>query len=295
MTASFGLAVANEGDAPAELLQRADAAMYRAKAVGGAKVTMFEADTEMSITTLADELAIAVSHGLIRPHVQSVIDLKTGRARRLSRAGAVAAPATRPSRRRPVRPRRREHAAPSGHRPRGAAADGCGRGAGDAQRSSPARVRPSVAPVARRQRRRALSRGDHRRPRARPLGSLRRDRAFLGRATFSHGRERASDSAPYRRADRAHRCRRRVRGQRDRRVRLRRAPAGTAPRPRRRPRPDPPARVGARDDRARPRTRPHRDRRRHRERGRTGRPARRRVRLRARATSWAGPSRRDVD
>ena len=39
---------------------------------------MFEADTEMSITTLADELAVAVSHGLIRPHVQSVIDLKTG-------------------------------------------------------------------------------------------------------------------------------------------------------------------------------------------------------------------------
>ena len=78
VTASFGLAVANAGDAPAELLRRADAAMYRAKAVGGAKVTMFEADTQLSITTLADELALAVSHGLIRPHVQPVVDLRTG-------------------------------------------------------------------------------------------------------------------------------------------------------------------------------------------------------------------------
>jgi diguanylate cyclase (GGDEF)-like protein len=78
VTASFGLAVATPDDAPAELLERADAAMYRAKATGGAKVVVFEAGAELTVNALADELAFAVSHGLIRPHVQSVVDLHTG-------------------------------------------------------------------------------------------------------------------------------------------------------------------------------------------------------------------------
>jgi diguanylate cyclase (GGDEF)-like protein len=78
VTASFGLAVGTSDDSPAELLHRADAAMYRAKAMGGAKVVVFEDGAEVSITALADELAIAVSHGLIRPHVQPVVDLDTG-------------------------------------------------------------------------------------------------------------------------------------------------------------------------------------------------------------------------
>jgi diguanylate cyclase (GGDEF)-like protein len=78
VTASFGLAVATPDDVPAELLERADAAMYRAKAMGGAKVVVFEDGADVSIATLVDELAHAVSHGQMRPHVQSVVDLQTG-------------------------------------------------------------------------------------------------------------------------------------------------------------------------------------------------------------------------
>jgi diguanylate cyclase (GGDEF)-like protein len=78
VTAGFGLAVAEPGDSAAELLQRAEAAMARARSVGGARGSMFDADTAITVTTLADELALAVSHGLIRPHVQSVVDLETG-------------------------------------------------------------------------------------------------------------------------------------------------------------------------------------------------------------------------
>ncbi len=78
VTASFGLAAGKPGDEPAELVRRADAAMYRAKATGRARVVAFDEGAEVSITTLADELAVAVSHGLIRPHVQPVIDLHRG-------------------------------------------------------------------------------------------------------------------------------------------------------------------------------------------------------------------------
>jgi diguanylate cyclase (GGDEF)-like protein len=78
VTASFGVAIATHDDAPAELLERADSAMYRAKAMGGAKVAVFAGDAEMTMTTLTDELAIAVSHGLIRPHVQPIVDLHSG-------------------------------------------------------------------------------------------------------------------------------------------------------------------------------------------------------------------------
>ena len=52
--------------------------MYRAKAMGGGKVVVFEDGAEVSITTLTDELAVAVSHGLIDPHVQPIVDLDTG-------------------------------------------------------------------------------------------------------------------------------------------------------------------------------------------------------------------------
>jgi diguanylate cyclase (GGDEF)-like protein len=78
VTASFGLAVATPDDSPDELLRRADAAMYRAKALGGANATVFEGGAEVQLTRLADELAVAVSHGQIRPHLQPVVDLDTG-------------------------------------------------------------------------------------------------------------------------------------------------------------------------------------------------------------------------
>jgi diguanylate cyclase (GGDEF)-like protein len=78
VTASFGLAVAAPDDSPEELLRRADAAMYRAKALGGANATVFEGGAEVQLTRLADELTVAVSHGQIRPHVQTVVDLASG-------------------------------------------------------------------------------------------------------------------------------------------------------------------------------------------------------------------------
>ena len=47
VTASFGLAVATPDDAPDELVRRADAAMYRAKAMGGAQVVVFDDGAEV--------------------------------------------------------------------------------------------------------------------------------------------------------------------------------------------------------------------------------------------------------
>ena len=78
VTASFGLAVGSASDSSAELLQRADAAMYRAKALGTGKIVVFEGGAEANFSTLTDELAVAVSHGQIDPHVQPVVDLGTG-------------------------------------------------------------------------------------------------------------------------------------------------------------------------------------------------------------------------
>jgi diguanylate cyclase (GGDEF)-like protein len=78
VTASFGLAIGTADDAPAALLQRADNAMYRAKGVGAGRVAVFDDGADVSSGTLADDLAVAVSHGLIRPHVQPIVDLHRG-------------------------------------------------------------------------------------------------------------------------------------------------------------------------------------------------------------------------
>jgi diguanylate cyclase (GGDEF)-like protein len=77
MRASFGVCVGSGGDRPEELLRRADAAMYRAKAMGGGNVVQFDEDAEVRVTTIADEFAVAVSHGRIQPHVQRVVNLRT--------------------------------------------------------------------------------------------------------------------------------------------------------------------------------------------------------------------------
>ena len=78
ITASLGLAVATPRDTPSSLVERADGGMYRAKALGGGQVTVLERTLEASTATLINELTFAVSHGLIRPHVRSVVDLDTG-------------------------------------------------------------------------------------------------------------------------------------------------------------------------------------------------------------------------
>jgi diguanylate cyclase len=59
-------------------VQRADAAMYRAKAIGGAEAVVFDDAVNLNVTALADDFAVAVSHGLIQPHVQSIVDLNRG-------------------------------------------------------------------------------------------------------------------------------------------------------------------------------------------------------------------------
>ena len=77
-TVSFGLAVATSDDEPTSLLHRANSALARAKTMGGAKVVAHEALADVGVPTLPDELAVAVSHGQIRPHVQPVVDLNRG-------------------------------------------------------------------------------------------------------------------------------------------------------------------------------------------------------------------------
>ncbi len=78
ITASFGVALGAAGDRPDELFRAADAATQRAKAMGGGHVVLFDDGAEVRVTTLADEFAVAVSHGLIRPHVQRIVNLRTG-------------------------------------------------------------------------------------------------------------------------------------------------------------------------------------------------------------------------
>jgi EAL domain-containing protein (putative c-di-GMP-specific phosphodiesterase class I) len=52
--------------------------MYRAKALGGGQITVIEDTSEAHTGTLLTELGYAVSHGLIRQYIRSVVDLHTG-------------------------------------------------------------------------------------------------------------------------------------------------------------------------------------------------------------------------
>ena len=256
VTASFGLAVAVPDDTPEELLQRADAAMYRAKAMGGAKVVVFDDSSDVSITHAgrrarlrsqprADPPACAVGR---RPRTRV-----SWSATRGSHAGSIPVMAfsTRSSSSTSWRTRRccRSSTSPCSGAPR----------------------RPRRAAARNGQRVRAyghLSR--------RLLGDVNVERYLaeivddLGIAPSDLCVEiahplvtrpsRTVDGTlralrEIRRSHRAERRRRRMRGQRDRRVRIRRAPSRPSPRPRRRPRPD--ATTGrARHHRARPSARP---------------------------------------
>ena len=190
VTASFGLAVATAEDTTEELLQRADAAMYRAKSLGGGKVVVFEDGADVSITTLSEELAHTVSHGLIRPHVQPIVDLQTGAVvayqgiarwehprHGLLEAGQFVHTVANT----PLLPvidlavLRRTAAAAAHAAP---------------QRRPRRRLRPCLASVGRRRRAGALSRRDRRRPRCRGVGPAHRDRA-LARRRVRRARSRA--------------------------------------------------------------------------------------------------------
>ncbi len=78
VTASLGIAIGAPHDEPDELFARADTAMYRAKAAGAGHAVVFDDGAEINVVTIADEFAVAVSHGQIRPHVQAVVDLRSG-------------------------------------------------------------------------------------------------------------------------------------------------------------------------------------------------------------------------
>lgn len=78
VTASFGVALGDDDDRPSDLLRRADAAMYRSKALGGGRVVTFDVQADASAAALAEELPVAISHGMIQPYVQPVVDLRTG-------------------------------------------------------------------------------------------------------------------------------------------------------------------------------------------------------------------------
>lgn len=77
VSASFGVALDKSGDRPSDLLGRADAAMYRAKALGGARVVDSDLQADAGAAGLAEELPVAISQGMIQPYVQPVVDLRT--------------------------------------------------------------------------------------------------------------------------------------------------------------------------------------------------------------------------
>jgi diguanylate cyclase len=78
VTARFGLALANANDTPADLLARAESAMARTRSFDGSMVVRSDAHAGIIVMALADELALAVSHGQIHSYVQPVVNLQTG-------------------------------------------------------------------------------------------------------------------------------------------------------------------------------------------------------------------------
>ncbi len=83
VTASVGIALSPGGDSahPEALLRDADAAMYRAKDHGRARLELFDESMRRRAAErmhLADELAHAIEHGEIVVHYQPAVDLHSG-------------------------------------------------------------------------------------------------------------------------------------------------------------------------------------------------------------------------
>ena len=81
MTASIGIAIANQDFSPAELLRNADTAMYQAKARGKARYEVFEA--RMHAETLArleleNELRRALERNELSLLYQPIVSLRDG-------------------------------------------------------------------------------------------------------------------------------------------------------------------------------------------------------------------------
>jgi diguanylate cyclase (GGDEF)-like protein len=83
-TASVGVALSAGNDHPEALLRDADAAMYRAKDLGRARLELFDETMRSRASNriqLTEELRHAVASGAITVHYQPSIDLRTGRVR----------------------------------------------------------------------------------------------------------------------------------------------------------------------------------------------------------------------
>jgi len=84
ITVSVGIALSSGAAHSEALLRDADAAMYRAKALGRARLEVFDEGMRQRAvrrTDLADELMRAVQDGEIEVHYQPCIDLRTGAVR----------------------------------------------------------------------------------------------------------------------------------------------------------------------------------------------------------------------
>jgi diguanylate cyclase (GGDEF)-like protein/PAS domain S-box-containing protein len=82
VTVSVGIAVSHGTSHPEALLRDADAAMYRAKELGRARLEVFDDDLRRRAATriaVADELSRGLGRGELTIHLQPAVDLRTGR------------------------------------------------------------------------------------------------------------------------------------------------------------------------------------------------------------------------
>ncbi len=81
MSASVGLAFAEPGDGPHEVIRNADQAMYRAKSAGGASFVEYSEAMRLESAErleLQAEMAAAIARGEFLLHYQPIVDLRTG-------------------------------------------------------------------------------------------------------------------------------------------------------------------------------------------------------------------------
>lgn len=82
ISASVGVATLLPGDAPLEVIHRADSAVYLAKDLGRARVEVFDQEFQSRVEQRAEmELAMrdAIAHGDLQMYLQPVVELATGR------------------------------------------------------------------------------------------------------------------------------------------------------------------------------------------------------------------------
>ncbi len=81
VTISAGVALSHTGTPPTRLMREADAAMYRAKELGRARLELYDDDLRRRVAervSLADELSRAMADNAITLHYQPFVSLRTG-------------------------------------------------------------------------------------------------------------------------------------------------------------------------------------------------------------------------